>query len=136
MKVLVPMARANQRDCLRFLEALLKAEFSTRQAEVLQAGWLKGNAQVRERILGDPELYLRAERAARVAEGQKGPYSLWLDDLGVLAATARRAGRYLREGAVRGLSPAQGQEADSAVRQARSDCHALFDRSEKELTHA
>jgi hypothetical protein len=49
---------------------------------------------------------------------------------------ARKAGRHLREGAVRGLSEAQGQEADSAVRQARTDCHALFDRSERELTHA
>ena len=136
MKVLVPLARANKRDCLRFLEALLKAEFSTRQAEALQAGWLKGNPAVRERILGDPELFLRSQQAVRSVEDLKGPYSLWLDDLGALAAVARKAGRHLREGAVRGLSEAQGQEADSAVRQARTDCHALFDRSERELTHA
>jgi len=136
MKVLVPLARANKRDCLRFLEALLKAEFSTRQAEALQAGWLKGNPEVRERILGDPGLFLRSQQAALTVEDLKGPYSLWLDDLAALAATARRAGRHLREGAVQGLSPVQDQEADSAVRQARLDCHALFDRSEKELTHA
>jgi len=136
MKVLVPLARANKRDCLRFLEALLKAEFSTRQAEALQAGWLKGNPEVRERILGDPTLFLRSQEAALSVEELKGPYSLWLDDLGALAAVARRAGHHLQEGAVRGLSEPQGQEADAAVRQARQDCHALFDRSERELTHA
>jgi len=136
MKVLVPLARANQRDCLRFLEALLKAKFSTRQAEALQGGWLRGNAEVRERILGDPELFLRSQDAARTVEDLKGPYSLWLEELGSLAAMARRAGRHLQEGAVRDLSPAQGQEAISAVRQARTDCHVLFNRSEKELTHA
>jgi len=136
MKVLVPLARANKRDCLRFLEALLKAKFSTRQAEALQAGWLKGNPEVRERILGDPELFLRSQQAAQTMENLKGPYTLWLDDLGALAAVARRAGRHLGEGAVHGLSAPQSQEADAAVRQARLDCRALFDRSEKELTHA
>ena len=35
MKVLIPLARANKRDCLGFLEALLKADFTTRQAEFL-----------------------------------------------------------------------------------------------------
>ncbi|MDR3670230.1 MAG: ParB N-terminal domain-containing protein [Holophaga sp.] len=136
MKVLVPLARANKRDCLRFLEALLKAEFSTRQAEALQAGWLKGNPEVRERILGDPGLFLRSQQAAQTVEDLKGPYALWLDDLGALAAVARRAGRHLRDGAAQGISTPQGEEANAAIRQARQDCHALFDRSEKELTHA
>jgi ParB/RepB/Spo0J family partition protein len=136
MKVLVPLARANKRDCLRFLDALLKAEFSTRQAEALQAGWLKGNPEVRERILGDPGLFLRAQQAAQSVEDLKGPYALWLDDLCALAAMARRAGRHLRDGAAQGISAPQGEEANAAVRQARQDCHALFDRSEKELTHA
>jgi len=136
MKVLVPLARANKRDCLRFLEVLLKAKFSTRQAEALQAGWLKGNPEVRERILGDPELFLRSQEAAQTAGDLKGPYALWLDDLGALAAVARRAGRHLGEGAVQGLSAPQSQEADAAVRQARRDCRALLDRSERELTHA
>ena len=136
MKVLVPMARANKRDCLRFFEALLKAEFSTRQAEALQAGWLKGNPEIRERILCDPGLFLRCQQVALSVEDLKGPYGLWLDDLGALAAMARRASHRLREGAARDLSARQGQEADCAVRQARLDCHALFDQSAKELTHA
>lgn len=136
MKILVPLARANKRDCLRFLEALLKGQFSTRQAEALQAGWLKGSAEVRGRILGDPGLFLRSQQAALATEDLKGPHALWLDDLSVLASTARRAGHHLREGALRDLSAPQGQEAGAAVRQARLDCHTLFDQSAKELPHA
>lgn len=136
MKVLVPLARANKRDCLRFLEALLKAEFSTRQAEALQAGWLKGTPEVRARILGDPGLFLRSQQAAQTGEDLKDPYGLWLDDLGALAAVARRAAHRLQEGALRDLVAARGQEAEAAVRQACLDCQALFERSARELTHA
>ena len=136
MKILVPLARANKRDCLRCLEALLEAQFTTRQAKALQAGWITGNPEVRERILGDPELFMRSQQAVRSVEDLKDPYALWLEDLGALAALARRAGRHLGKGAMRGISEPQGQEADSAVRQARRDCHALFDPSERALTHA
>jgi len=136
MKLLVPLARANMPDCLLFLTALLKAEFTTREAEALHAGWLKSNPLARERILQDPVLFLRSQKAVETPEEFKGPYFLWLEDLVALAAKARRAGGHLRESALRGLSPVQGLEADAAVQQARLDCHSLFDRSEKELTHA
>jgi len=136
MKVLVPLARANHRDCLRFCEALLKAEFTTREAVGLQAGWSQGNAEVRERLLADPVLFLRSQRAVQAPEAKRGPFHLWLDDLGTLAAVARRAGLHLRKGALLHRTPAEGQEARAALRQATADCQALFQRSEKELPHA
>ncbi len=136
MKVLVPLARANRRDCLRFFEALLKAEFTTREAVALQVGWQQGKGEVRERLLADPVLFLRSQRAVQAPEALRGPFHLWLEDLGTLAAVARRAGLYLRKGALMHRSPAEGQEAGAALRQAAADCQALFQRSDKELTHA
>jgi len=136
MKVLVPLARANRRDCLRFCEALLKAEFTTREAVGLQAGWHQGNPEIRERLLADPVLFLRAQRAVQAPEALRGPFHLWLEDLGTLAAVARRAGLHLRKGALYHRSPAEGQEAGAALRQAATDCQALFQRSEKELPRA
>lgn len=150
MKVLVPLARANRRDCLRFCEALLKAEFTTREAVSLQAGWQQGKPEVRERLLADPVLFLRSQRAVQTPEVLRGPFHLWLEDLGTLAAVARRAGLHLRQGGLYHRSPAEYQEAGAALRQAASDCQALFQRSdsclsvsriakgdaEKDLSHA
>lgn len=134
MKVLVPLARANRRDCLRFCEALLKAEFTTREAVSLQAGWQEGKPEVRERLLADPVLFLRSQRAVAAPEVMRGPFHLWLEDLGTLAAVARRAGLHLRQGGLYHRSPAEYQEAGTALRQATSDCQALFQRSDSCLS--
>ena len=137
MKVLVPLARANRRDCLRLCSALLKAPFTTREAVALKAAWLHSSDEARERLLADPVLFLRAQRALAAPEGLPNPYHLWLEDLGTLAAVARRAKQHLRQGALfLHRSPAEAQEAGTALRQAAGDCQALFQRSEQELAHA
>ena len=137
MKVLVPLARANLRDCIRLCDALLKAPFTTREAVVLQAGWQQGTIEARERLLADPVLFLRSLRALAAPEGMGEPFHLLLEDLGTLAAVARRAKRHLRQGALLPRrSPAEAEEASAALRQAASDCQALFQRSDRELAHA
>jgi len=126
MKVLVPLARANKRDCLRFCEALLKGVFSTREAVALHAGWKKANAEVRERLLPDPVLFLRSQRVIEAPPEQRGPFHLWLEDMGTLSAVARRARLHLRHGALFHRSPTDIQEAGTALLQATTDCQALF----------
>jgi hypothetical protein len=65
------------------------------------------------------------------------PFHLWLEDMGTLAAVARRAKLHLRQGALLPRrSSAEAQEASAALRQAANDCQALFQRSDRELTHA
>jgi hypothetical protein len=119
MKVLLPMARANRTESLRFLEVLMKEWFSTRESVVLQAGWLKGAPEVRTRILENPRLFLRSHG--------ENPAAL-RTDLKELSATARRAlGRAGAE-AVLALTP-------RLVGQAQADCRALFARLEKEVPH-
>jgi ParB/RepB/Spo0J family partition protein len=120
MKVLLPLARANRTEALRFLAVLLRAAFSTREAVVLQTGWLKGDDQVRTRILEDPRLFLRAQ--------QTDPSALRAD-LRILAAVARRA---LGVAGVAAM-PLLGSRS---FRQAQSDCQALFTHLEKEFGHA
>jgi ParB/RepB/Spo0J family partition protein len=120
MKVLLPLARANRTEALRFLAVLLRAAFSTREAVVLQTGWLKGDDQVRTRILEDPRLFLRAQ--------QTDPSALRAD-LRILAAVARRA---LGVAGVAAM-PLLGSRP---FRQAQSDCQALFTHLEKEFGHA
>lgn len=136
MKVLVPLSRVNVQDGLQFGVAIARAHLSTREVVALHAGWLKGDAQVRERILADPALFLRAREVGQVPHPAKSGLSLLFDDLGVLAAVARRALGRVRAGAMRSLLLNEGQEAGDAFRQARLDCQTLFTFSEKELADA
>ncbi|MFH1009029.1 MAG: ParB N-terminal domain-containing protein [Candidatus Latescibacterota bacterium] len=120
MKVLLPLARANRMEALRFLEVLLRAAFSTREAAALQTGWLRGDPEVRERILENPRLFLRIH-----GEDPAGLKA----DLKDLSAVARRALSRVGEGAVLSIAP-------RVFRQAQADCQALFSRLEKEVAHA
>lgn len=119
MRVLLPLARANRPDALAFLEVLLGASCSTREAEVLQDGWLRGNDQVRARIQADPRLFLGTRTDAGALRG----------DLGALSSVARRALGRADEEAVALVPP-------RTFRQAKADCEALFTRLGKEFAHA
>lgn len=137
MKVLVPLARANRKDCLPFLEALLKAKCSTRQAEALHAGWARGGAEIRERILADPLLFLRAREASQAPDPlPKSDLALLFEDLGEAGARLRGAAKRIREGVLGGLLPDEALELDQALHQIGSDCQALFTLSGKETSHA
>jgi ParB/RepB/Spo0J family partition protein len=118
-RVLLPLARANRADALAFMEVLLRASCSTREAEVLQAGWLRANDEIRARIQADPRLFLGARSDAGALKS----------DLGTLSMVARRALGRAREEAVALLPP-------RTFRQAKSDCEALFTRLGKEFAHA
>lgn len=134
MKLLVPLARANRRDCLQFCQALLKGRFTTREAVALQGGWLQGRAEARERLLADPVLFLRSLRAVQAAD--TSPFHRWLEDMGTLSAVARRARIHLDEGGLHFRKAEEVQEAGDAMRQAEADCQALFQASARSLGHA
>jgi ParB/RepB/Spo0J family partition protein len=137
MRVLVPLARANRRDCLPFLEALLKAACTTRQAEALHAGWARGSAEIRARILAEPTLFLRAVEATRTPDltGKTG-LALLLEDLGEMGRRARGAARRIREGVLDGLLPKEALELEQALRQVQSDWKDLLERCGQEPFHA
>ena len=62
MKYLVPMARVNLEDCARMAAAFVQHGCDTRQAGQLYAAWREGSRMVRERILAEPELFLKTQR--------------------------------------------------------------------------
>jgi len=136
MRVLVPLARANRRECWAFCQALLKGRFTTREAVTLQNAWLQGKGEARERLLADPVLFLRSQRALAAPEDRRGPFHLWLEDLGTLSAVARRARLHLGRGGLYHRSAEDAREAEAALHQAAADCQALFQDSGRALGHA
>lgn len=133
MRVMVPLARANREVCQPFLTALLKASCSTRQAVALYAGWCRGGAEVRSRILADPGLYLRVLEASREPEpGGKPALAMLFEDLDEMGRRARRAAGRLREGVLEGLLPRDAGELAQALRQVQADWEDLVALSGKE----
>lgn len=62
MKYLVPVARSSREDCQRLAEALGSHRFTSREAGQLYAVWRDASPAVRQRILEQPPLFLKAQR--------------------------------------------------------------------------
>lgn len=136
MKYLVPLARANRPDCLRLAAALATRRASTREVGALYAGWL-GGSPMRELVLADPWLFLRAQEEARRAEAPvQSAVEQLTDDIGALGGIARRAHRRLRQGLAGRLAPLERAEVRRCHLQAKGDTEALFARLEKEVGDA
>lgn len=123
MKVLVPLSRGKATDVLRLTEVLIRTRLSTREARAVYAGWVKGNAEARARILADPALFLRCRASA---PGQPGNLQ---GDLEILRDVARRGLDRIDRGEPPAIPP-------GCLRQAQSACEALFVHLEKEMSHA
>lgn len=99
MKYLVPLARANRRDCETLVEALGDTRLSDREVAALYAGWRRADAVGKRRLCQEPLLYLRTVRADaagnKVAERPGGEL---MNDLGILGAVAWRARQHIHEG--------------------------------------
>jgi ParB family chromosome partitioning protein len=61
MKYLLPLARANEADCLALLEGLRGQRPSSRAMGRLYAAYMAGDARTRERLVADPLLFLRVD---------------------------------------------------------------------------
>lgn len=98
MKYLVVLARANTAQCDQ-LVANLTAPISVRALERIYRGWRSASAQGRERIVAQPELFLKADAAARARPiPDEDPVAPLLGELEGIAGLARRARRRVREG--------------------------------------
>ena len=132
MKYLVPMARANRDDCERLAEAIAWHKFTTYEVGELYAAWRTGLPPIRQRVIADPKLFLRARReleeeepvAVRAAEDL-------LRNLDVAGAIARRARRQWRE-ATTAMNLAERENVWLCLQQVMSDFTRLSDQIEKE----
>lgn len=97
MKYLVPLARANRRQCEALCDALGTTRVSSRQVGTLYQAWRRADARGREQLVADPLLFLRAAEAAR-ADTDDDLAAPLLKDLVALASLSWRARRRVHHG--------------------------------------
>src|ERR1035441_2982571 len=135
MKYLVPMARVKVEDVERMSAAFVKHRCDTRQAGQLYAAWRDGTRAVRERILTEPELFLKTQR--QPAATKPAPVEQVERDLEMAIAILRRAGRRLAETLPEMTGPQQKQ-AQGQIENARREPARMTARlaQEQEPKHA
>ena len=95
MQYLLPVARSSLEDGRQMAAAFARCKFSTRQAAQLYAAWRQASPQIRQRILEQPQLFLKAQREAKVQPADASIQQV-LRDLEMIAALARRANQRLK----------------------------------------
>jgi ParB family chromosome partitioning protein len=134
MKYLAPVARVNVEDCERMAAAFVQHRCDTRQAGQLYAAWRDGSRVVRERILAEPELFLKTQRQPPSAR----PAAVALDrELEMAVAILHRAGRRLAE-ALPEMDRRQQEQAQCQIESARGELDRMAARigKEREAPHA
>src|ERR1022692_4647362 len=111
IKYLVPVARVSLEQCAQMAAAFVRHRCDTRQAGQLYAAWRDGSRVVRERILAEPELFLKTQR--------QSPAAAALDrELEMAGAILHRAGRRLAE-ALPEMDHRQQEQAQRQIESAR-----------------
>jgi len=134
MKYLVPVARVNLEHCERMAAAFVQHRCDTRQAGQLYAAWREGSRVVRERILAEPELFLKTQRQPPATR----PAAAGLDrELEMAVAILHRASRRLAE-ALPEMDLRQQEQAQRQIESARRELDRMAARigKEQEANHA
>jgi ParB family chromosome partitioning protein len=135
MRCLAPVARVDVEHCERMAAAFVQHRCDTRQAGLIYTAWRKGTRTVRERILAEPELFLKTQRQppavkpAAVEQVER--------DLEMALAILRRAGRRLAE-ALPEMTGPQQKQAQGQMENARRELNRMTERigKEQETKHA
>jgi ParB family chromosome partitioning protein len=128
MKYLVPVARISVEDAERMAAAFVKHHCNTRQAGQLYAAWREGSRVVRQRLLAEPELFLKTQRQAPAAK----PAATALEhELEMATAILKRAGRRLAE-ALPEMTGPQQEQAQCQIANARRELERMTARIGKE----
>jgi ParB/RepB/Spo0J family partition protein len=135
MKYLVPVARASADDCTRMAAAFVAQRCDTRQAGQLYTAWRQGTRAARERILAEPELFLKTQRSA--PEARPAAVEQVERDLDMAIAILRRAGRRLGE-ALPEMTGPQRKQAQGQLENALRELARMTERigKEQEPKHA
>ena len=128
MKYLVPMARVNLEECVRMAAAFVEHGCDSRQAGQLYAAWRDGSRVVRERILSEPELFLKTQRPPPATRSMTAGLER---DLEIAVAILRRAGRRLAE-ALPEMNGRRQEQAQHQIESARRELDRMATRIGKE----
>ena len=134
MKYLAPVARVNRDHCERMAAAFAKHRCDTRQAGQLYTAWREGSRVVRERILAEPELFLKTQRQPSASR----PAAAALErDLEMAVAILNRASRRLAA-ALPEMDGRQQEQAQCRIENAHRELDRMTERigKEQEGNHA
>ena len=123
MKFLAPVARQSLEDCQRMAAIFAEHHCDTRQAGQLYAAWRKGSLAVRQRILGDPELFFKTQRQTQ--EKVAGTGAELLRDLEMVVAIVSRVQRRLAGAAVTELDDQQAKAARHQIGRIQSQLRRI-----------
>ena len=98
MKYLVPLARANRRQCEQLIAGLASTRVSSRDVGAIYEAWRRADAAGRARLAAEPLLFLRALYAAATEDDGDDPAAPLLKDLTTIATIALRARRRVHHG--------------------------------------
>jgi len=94
VRILGPLARANENHSKWLLEYLQKNQVSTRQMNRFFEHYKKNNKTIRENICRNPELFfnslLKKESDQKIRKLTRGPEGQFLDDLAYIVKTVER----------------------------------------------
>jgi ParB family chromosome partitioning protein len=128
MKYLVPMARVSREDCVRMASAFVQQHCNTREAGQLHAAWREGSRVVRERVLAEPELFLKTQRQV---PGSRLAAAGVERDLEMAVAILRRSGRRLAAALPEMDGPRQ-EQTQRQIASARQELERMAARIGKE----
>jgi ParB family chromosome partitioning protein len=130
MKCLVPVARRSVEDCERMAAAFVLHRCDTRQAAQLYRAWRDGSRIARERILAQPELFLKTQRQTP-APPAATPAAALAQELDTAVAILRRTGRRVSE-ALSEMSPEQRRQALFRIESARRELDRIAEQMRKD----
>lgn len=132
MKYLVPLARANATDCEALCEALARLKPTSRQVAELYATYAGGSRAVRERVVQQPTLVLKARAELKQVGGELSAVEHLLHDLRIVVSVARRAQRRMAEGALDGANESERSRAREQSHEAHFELERLLRRCDRQ----
>ena len=121
-RVLVPLSRANERDCLDLTSKIIADPLSTRELVCLYDHYRKSARTVRERIIADPRLFIKTikekEQQKQGKEINDGPEGKWFKDIGIVCHILKRL---------------QGKSEIMLDRECRCRCQIWLNNAEKAI---
>ncbi len=141
MKYLGPLARANRSDCVAIAKGIAPLSATTRQMRELYVAYTEAAPALRERIVENPGLFLRAVADPAPPEVEKSAGKVLFEDLGQLGGVAWRLHRTgapgrLREGLARRVRPQERDDMARCATQAETDATEAIMRLRKDLEDA
>lgn len=127
MKYLVPVARISLEDCQRMAAAFAQHRTNARQAGQLYTAWRSGSAAIRKRILDDPALFFKTQRAA-APKATAAPAAELVRDLEMASAIVNRAMRRLAGAAALEIDPPQRAAARQQIERLQNQLGRLAGR--------